>query len=83
MDLFRKSEFLLALLLRLGETTDPITYKEYYTRSSNKGYTPSQIELGLLLLREKSPEGISWLNKASNAVRQKTKKKTKTSSDYI
>ncbi|KAI8075617.1 hypothetical protein BDF21DRAFT_423276 [Thamnidium elegans] len=63
----RKSEFLLALLLRLGETTDPITYKEYYTRSSNKGYTPSQIELGLLLLREKSAEGISWLNKASNA----------------
>lgn len=61
----RKSEFLLALLLRTKQTTDETSFKEYYTRSSNKGYTPSQIELGLLLLREKSLEGVSWLNKAA------------------
>lgn len=60
----------MALLLRTKQTTDSISSKEYYTRSSNKGFTPSQIELGLLLLPEQPLEGVSWLNKAASLVRQ-------------
>ncbi|KAG2209957.1 hypothetical protein INT47_003392 [Mucor saturninus] len=61
----RKSEFLMALLLRTKQTTDSISAKEYYIRSANKNFAPSQIELGLLLLPEQPLEGVSWLNKAA------------------
>lgn len=68
----------MALLLRTKQTTDSISAKEYYIRSANKNFAPSQIELGLLLLPEQPLEGVSWLNKAAALVRQYLQ-----SSDFI
>lgn len=69
--LYRKSEFSLGLLLETGVIKDAtLDAKEYYTKSANKGYSPSQVQLATILLREGSPEGISWLSEAARSVRQ-------------
>ncbi|KAI8644937.1 hypothetical protein BD408DRAFT_412401 [Parasitella parasitica] len=62
----RKSEFSLGFLLETCVIQDStFNAKDYYTKSANKGYAPSQIQLALILLRDNSPEGISWLSKAA------------------
>ncbi|CEP14714.1 hypothetical protein [Parasitella parasitica] len=63
----RKSEFSLGLLLQTGVIQDStLSAKDYYTKSANKSYAPSQIQLATILLKDNSPvEGISWLNKAA------------------
>ncbi|KAI7906500.1 uncharacterized protein BX663DRAFT_548675 [Cokeromyces recurvatus] len=61
----RKSEFSFGFLIETGVIDDKVSAKEYYTQSANKGYTPSQIQLALILLKENSSEAISWLKKAS------------------
>jgi TPR repeat protein len=65
----RKAEFSLGLLLETGVIEDTFDAKEYYTRSANKGYAPAQIQLALILLRENSPEGVSWLRSAARLVK--------------
>ncbi|KAL9556707.1 hypothetical protein PS6_002187 [Mucor atramentarius] len=62
----RKSEFSLGLLLETGAIQDAtFCAKDYYLKSANKGYAPAQIQLANILLRNNSPEGISWLSKAA------------------
>lgn len=66
----RKSEFSLGLLLETGAIQDAtFCAKDYYLKSANKGYAPAQIQLATILLRNNSPEGISWLSKAARLVR--------------
>lgn len=66
----RKSEFSLGLLLETGAIQDSaFSAKDYYLKSANKGYAPAQIQLATILLRNNSPEGISWLSKAARLVR--------------
>jgi TPR repeat protein len=65
------AEFLLGFLIEAGYAIDDTNAKEYYTRIANQLYTPAQIQLGmLLLLEEKSSEGVTWLEKAAQLVRR-------------
>lgn len=80
---FRKAEFSLGLLIEAGYLQDDTSAKQYYTRSAMKNFPPAQVQLALILLKDNSPEGITWLNNAAKLVKKKNKINVQQSSDFF
>ncbi|KAI9252477.1 hypothetical protein BY458DRAFT_523125 [Sporodiniella umbellata] len=60
------AEFQLGYLIYLGVANDTKTTRDYFTQSAHKSFSPAQIQLALILLKEgRVDEGLQWLKKAT------------------
>ncbi|RCH91880.1 hypothetical protein CU098_004442 [Rhizopus stolonifer] len=60
------AEFQLGYLIKLGVTSDTKTTREYFIKSANKSYSPAQVQLAQILLKEgNTNDGLEWLRKAT------------------